>query len=156
MCTSLRSINLPSVEVAEGYAFCDCTDLTDAKFGGKLRRIEGRAFLDCTSLERITIPLKDGLITADDTFKGCDNLKHVDLVEGALHETIDALLLDDWRNDMNEQIGSINQILPNTCGGTYSIFGDGKEGEKAQVIREGGSGQFFAKSFTIKQSTNAT
>ncbi len=74
------------------------------------------------------------MITADDVFKGCDNLKDVDLVEGSLHETIDALLLDDWRNDMNEQIDSINQILPNACGGSCSIFG-GKEGEKARVIR---------------------
>ena len=29
----------------------------------------------------------------------CENLKHVDLVEGELHETITALMMDECTND---------------------------------------------------------
>ena len=64
-------------------------------------------------------------------YSWCEGLKHVDLVEGALHETISALLLDDWKNDMNEQIESINQILPNAYAGDDEF----EAGEKARVIR---------------------
>ena len=39
-------------------------------------------------------------------------MNHVDLAEGAmLQETIAALLLRAWINDMNETIDSINKIL---------------------------------------------
>ena len=41
-------------------------------------------------------------------------MKHVDLVEGELHETIAALQLGEWRNAMYEEIDAINQILPGT------------------------------------------
>ena len=44
------------------------------------------------------------------------------------------LLLDDWRNDMDELIDSINQILPNADSGNYNFFGIDDEGEKAEVI----------------------
>ena len=121
-CKSLRSINLPSVEIVEGFAFEHCGDLTDVKFGNKLERIEDRAFVGCPSLERITIPLKDGLITGDDAFQGCEDLKRVDLIEGALHETIAALLKEEWRNDMEAEIDSINQTLPNTDAGFYCLL----------------------------------
>jgi len=135
-CTSLRSINLPSARVIEGNAFNDCAALTDAKFGSKLDRIEWAAFYDCYALERITIPLKDGMLTADDIFQECENLKQVDLVEGPIHETIAALQLEEWRNDMNEEIGSINQILPTVdAGGWDDDVGESNEGEKAQAIR---------------------
>ncbi|KAK1737822.1 leucine-rich repeat domain-containing protein, partial [Skeletonema marinoi] len=100
-CTSLRSIDLPSANIVEEDAFYYCISLTDVKFGSELERIERMAFDQCPSLERITIPLKDGMLIADDIFTGCDNLKHVDLVEGELHETIAALQLEEWRNDMN-------------------------------------------------------
>ncbi|KAK1737803.1 hypothetical protein QTG54_011575, partial [Skeletonema marinoi] len=101
-CPSLRSIDLPSARIVDGNAFNDCTALADAKFGSKLETIEEMAFCYCTSLARITIPLKDGMINEDDIFQGCYNLKHVDLVEGAVHETIAALQLEEWRNDMND------------------------------------------------------
>ena len=112
-CEYLRSINLPTVRIVERDAFFYAA-VTDVKFGSKLERIEGRAFERCTSLRRITIPLKDGLIGNDDDdniFQLCENLRHVDLVEGELHETIAALQLEDWRHDMNEEIDSINQTL---------------------------------------------
>ena len=114
-CESLGSINLPSAKTVKEYAFSDCHALTNVVFGKELESIEGLAFFRCTSLERIAIPLKDGMITDDDIFSGC-NLLHVDLVEGELHETIDALLWEEWKNDMNEEINSINQILPTVYG----------------------------------------
>ncbi|KAK1737824.1 hypothetical protein QTG54_011596, partial [Skeletonema marinoi] len=110
----------------------ECISLTDATFGSKLEIIEEGAFVNCYSLERITIPLKDGMLTADDIFRGCDNLKHVDLVEGEVHETIAALHLEEWRNDMNEEINSINQILPTAYAGGGWCDDDG---EKARAIR---------------------
>ncbi|KAK1737799.1 leucine-rich repeat domain-containing protein [Skeletonema marinoi] len=132
-CESLRSINLPSAKIVEEGAFNDCFALTDVTFDSKLERIEEMAFDGCPSLERITIPLKEGLMNDDDIFTACDNLKHVDLAGGELHETIAALQLEEWRNDMNEEINSINQILPNTPAGGWDDGDD--EGEKALAIR---------------------
>jgi hypothetical protein len=131
-CTSLRSINLPSVRIVQDVAFIGCKALTDVKFGSKLERIEESAFYNCPSLQRITIPLKDGLITADDTFKGCTNLHQVDLIVGEIHKTIAALHLEKGRNDMNEEIDSINQILLNASSGGRRCDGPG---EKARAIR---------------------
>ena len=90
------------------------------------------AFCNCTSLERIALPLKDGVIgLADDTiFKYCHKLNNVDLVEG-VHETITALLLKEWKNDMKEEIDTINRILATTSAGDY----DRDAGGKAQAIR---------------------
>ena len=128
---SLRNINLPSARIVGVYAFNYCINLTDAKFGSKLERIDGLVFVDCPSLEQITIPLKYDLITRDNIFQGCIALKHVDLVEEAeLHETIAALQLEQWRNDMNDEIDSINKILPVARVGTLR-----DDGEKAQAIR---------------------
>jgi hypothetical protein len=101
------------------------------KFGDTLESIGGGAFCNCTSLERITLPLKDGIITADDVFRGCDNLRQVDLV-GRVHEFVAALPLDDWKNDMNAKINSINQILPNTPAGDH--YG-GEVGEKGRAVK---------------------
>jgi len=135
-CTSLGNIDLPSARIVERNAFWDCETLADAKFGDKLERIEERAFYGCPSLERITIPLKDGIITPDYTFKGFENLKHVDLVEGELHETIAALQLEEWRIEMNEEIDSINRILPTLDAGGWDVDeGYLNEGGKAQAIR---------------------
>jgi len=140
-CYSLRSIDLPSAKIVQSWAFSECGDLTNVKFGNKLERIQRSAFYDLSfdvcipGLERITIPLKDGLI-AWESFIGCYNLKHVDLVEGAIHETIAALQLEEWRNDMNEEIDSINQILPTAPGGFYRYDMDHHDdGGKARAIR---------------------
>jgi uncharacterized protein YidB (DUF937 family) len=130
-CDSLRSINLPSVKIVEKWAFSFCTGLTDVKFGDKLERIEKWAFYDCKSLERIAIPLSNRIIDDDDyddyycdVFTGCENLKHADLV-GGVNETIAALPVDEWRNDMNAAIDAINQILLNTL----------DEGGKGRVVK---------------------
>ena len=74
----------------------------------------------------------------------CENLKRVDLVEGeSLHETIAALHLQEWRNNMNAVIDYINVELPDADAGHYDYDdGDGdeddsddEEGEKARAIR---------------------
>ena len=141
-CRSLRSINQPSARIVETIAFAECTALTDVKFGNKLERIESHAFHGCPSLERITVPLKDGMITHGSVFQGCDNLYHVALVEGAeLLEAISALQLEEWKNDLNTEIVSINQILPNADPGYNNVgyynVGDSayEDGEKALEIR---------------------
>eukprot|EP00984_Skeletonema_dohrnii_P007520 scaffold2735_cov75-Skeletonema_dohrnii-CCMP3373.AAC.5 len=130
-CKSLTKIILPSAKIVEECAFSNCTALTKVKFGKELESIGWRAFGRCTSLERITIPLKDGMITYDNIFRRCKKMKHVDLVEGAvLRDTTDALLLEEWRNDMKNKIGAINQILPTTPAGVYEEMRG-----KAQAIR---------------------
>ena len=139
-CYSLRSIDLQSTRIVEQYAFDCCKALTNVKFSNKLERIGDWVLCDCESLERITIPLKDGLITEDNICTRCENLKHVDLVETAeLQETIAALHLEEWRNDMNAEIDSINQILPNARAGGWDddgeVYDEYDEGEKAQAIR---------------------
>ena len=117
-------------------AFARCNALSSVKFGSKLERIEQVAFRDCPTLERITIPLKDGMITADGIFTECERLKRVDLVDGAeLHETIAALHFEEWRNDMNGEITSIHHILPNADAGRCDEAIGFFDGEKAQVIR---------------------
>ena len=107
--------------------------------------------MDCESLECITLPLKDGIFSAvplkisavslratridfddDSVFKGCENLNHIELAEGAvLRETIAALLMEEWKNDMSNEIGNINQILPNTPAGDCW----NEEGGKTRAIR---------------------
>ena len=132
-CKSLKSIYLPSARIVGEHALWGCEVLTNAKFSNKLERIEESAFNRCTSLERITIPLKDGIIIDDGIFAQCDNFNHVDLLEGELHETIAALHLEDWRNDMNEEINSINRILPNARAGYYD-FANLIGGEKGTAV----------------------
>ena len=96
-----------------------------------MESFRARAFYGCDSLERITLPLKDGMIVDDKTFCVCKKLNHVDLVEG-VHETIAALLLEEWKNDMIGEIERINRVLPNTPAGTKR---HGDIGEKAQAIQ---------------------
>ena len=152
-CKSLRSINLVSARIVERHAFGNCEELTDVKFGSKLERIKGLAFTFAAAigvstegrsvLERITIPLKDGLFGGDDdvndnnAFMACGDLTNVDLVEGAvLQETIAALNFEEWRNDMHREIDSIYQILPDTpAGGWHDFEGYWEPGEKTHAIR---------------------
>ena len=106
--------------------------MTEAIFGKDLESIGWRAFADNRSLESITIPLKIGVPTEDGTFRGCVSLKRIDLIEGeALRNFADALLLEDWKNDVIEVLGSINEILPCTTAGD-----DYNDGGKAIAIRE--------------------
>jgi len=60
-------------------------------------------------------------------------LKHVDLVEGEeLRETIAALQFEEWRNDMSEEINSVDQILLTADAGS---FYHEDVGVKAEAIR---------------------
>eukprot|EP00985_Skeletonema_marinoi_P017820 scaffold9864_cov66-Skeletonema_marinoi.AAC.2 len=132
-CESLRSINLTSAKIVGECAFFGCKALTTVKFGKELESIEEWAFYDCTYLERITIPLKDGMITDDDIFQKCEKLKSVDLVEGeVLRDIITALQLEEWKNEMDREMSAINQILPSVRAGSY-VHDD--VGEKALAIR---------------------
>ena len=129
---SLRSIKIPSVRTVEFQAFNHCEQLTDVEFGINLRTIVPFSFYGCTNLQRIAIPLKDGLFPDHpdgqrfSQFGSCDNLTTVDLVgaEG-VRKTISSLLLKSWRKRMNQEINRINQVLP-------SIY-DGED--KAEMIR---------------------
>ena len=130
-CVSLRSIDLPFARIVQREAFWQCKALTEVKFGNKLQRFDDCAFFNCRSLERITIPLKDGLISRDGVFQLCKKLQQIDLLEGEIHETIAALQLEEWRKDMNKEIDSINQILPDAA-----VGGDDEDnGDKARAIR---------------------
>ena len=46
-------------------------------------------------------------------FRFCNNLTTVDLV-GGIHKTVASLYLESWRDEMNEEIQRINQVLPST------------------------------------------
>ena len=123
-CKSLRTINMPSVRRIEEQGFEGCDALIDVMFGEKLERIEQYAFCVCTALRRITIPLKDNLIIEDEAFSNCENFCRVDSLDEGIHETISSLHLESWRNEMLEEIDSINQTLPNI-----------RENEKTQAIQ---------------------
>ena len=121
----------------EEGGFSNCKALTDVKFGSNLESLKSMAFQNCPSLERITIPLKNDLFTDDDIFEWCTNLERVELVEAAvIHDTVAALLLEEWTADMNEVIDSINQILPDASAGYYHDERDHDIGEKTLAIRE--------------------
>ena len=125
----MSSIDLPSIKVVDAGAFESCLDLTNVKFGKDLESIRAGAFKGCPSLERIALPLKNGMITKNSVFQGCVELRHIDLV-GGVHETSAALLMEEWKNDMNEEIDTISQLLTRTYSGN-----DKKRGGKAKAIR---------------------
>ena len=146
----MSSVKIVERERERG-AFDYCKSLTDVKFGDKLERIEGRTFRYCTSLECIAIPLSNRIIVDDDAFytvfKGCDNLKHVDLV-GGVHETIVALPMEDWRNDMNAEIMLSIRFFPIHL----IIIIIMRWGERVGQYN-GGIDQFFANLLTTNNST---
>ncbi len=111
-CISLRNIKIPKVRVIGDCAFIGCEGLTDAELSEDLESFEGGAFWRCRRLRRITMPSKDNLL-GEDVFNYCDNLSQVDII-GGIHKTVSSLLLDSWRNEMNDVINGINRYLPNT------------------------------------------
>ena len=140
LCESLSSIDLPSIKTVAMDAFAGCTNLTSAKFGKDLESIRAGVFRGCDCLERITLPLKEGMISDDDIFMECVYLNRVDLI-GGVHETIDAFVLEEWKNDMNHEIDAISQILPSTPGYTRILTRTrngyrSETGGKAKVMRK--------------------
>eukprot|EP00986_Skeletonema_menzelii_P014680 scaffold9978_cov117-Skeletonema_menzelii.AAC.7 len=111
-CRSLSIVDLPYIRILERAGFSGCTNLTSVKFGKDLESIGEWAFAYCPSLERITLPLKDGMIASNSIVRRCVKLNRVELV-GGVHETVAALLLEEWKNDVNEEIDAINRFLPN-------------------------------------------
>ncbi len=126
-CYSLMHINMPSIRRVGAGAFRYCGRLKDAVFGVKLERFEGSTFFNCSALTRIVIPLKDNLIINNNAFLDCENFASVNALDGGIHttifnvdalaggirKTISSLHLEEWRNEMEEEIDRINQTLPN-------------------------------------------
>jgi hypothetical protein len=110
---SLRNIKLPKIRTIGVNAFLRCEQLTDVELSEDLEKIRVGAFINCTNLRRIAIPLKDNLLANDYVFDECYNLSQVDL-SGGIHKIVSSLLLDSWKNEMNDEIKRINQVLPNT------------------------------------------
>ena len=117
-CRSLRSVKMPSVRMIEQHAFGYCKQLTDMELP-VVERIGVGAFHCCPRLQRIAIPLKDSMFPLDafdqrcTQFDTCGNLSTVDLV-GGIHNTISSFLLESWRDEMDQEIGRINRVLPYT------------------------------------------
>jgi len=130
----IKSIKAPSVRTIEERAFGSCTQLTDVELPD-VERICREAFISCPALRRIAIPLKDDIFHLPDDyhyyqytqFDYCRNLIAVDIV-GGIHKIISSLLLDCWRDEVNQEINRINQVLPNTSA-------DEKAGEIQQWLR---------------------
>mmetsp|Transcript_2356 Transcript_2356/g.3558 ORF Transcript_2356/g.3558 Transcript_2356/m.3558 type:complete len:275 (+) Transcript_2356:282-1106(+) len=121
-CPIRRSMKLPSIRTIEHGAFNNCLQLTEVEFGSYLERIVYDSFIHCHhNLRRIAIPLKDSIFSLGTTtgqqqynhFNHCDNLTTVDLV-GGVNKTISSLLLQSWKDDLNAEIGFVNELLPNT------------------------------------------
>ncbi len=121
-CNSLQSITMPSVRTIGEGAFSNCAVLTDAEFGDELAEFRVGAFDGCNKLRRIAIPLKDDIFIFSEyvrtfnpnQFECCPVLTTVDLVGGGIHKTVASLHLENWRNEMNEEIQLINRVLPAT------------------------------------------
>ncbi len=128
-CISLRNIEIPKIRHIGWGVFKDCEQLTDAKLSEDLEAIGQEAFVRCFRLRRIAMPLKGNLLDVpylfddeEDIFYDCNYLSQVDLI-GGIHKTISSLLLDSWRNEMNDGINQINRDLPiiNRIGKTAAI-----------------------------------
>ena len=100
---------MPNVRTIASYVFYECKQLTEAELSEDLARIGEAAFIN-SRLRHIAMPLKDDMFDADYVFEGCRDLSQIDLV-GGIHKTV---LLNSWRNEMNDQIDRINRDLPNT------------------------------------------
>ena len=116
-CTSLQRVKLPKVKIIENCAFIR-SGVEELEFDEDLETIGSGAFRG-SKLRRIAIPLKDEMFEFNDVhgtytqFHNCNDLTTVDLV-GRIHKTVASLHLESWRNEMNEEIQRINQILPGT------------------------------------------
>ena len=109
-CSSLKKIRIPTVRTVGEGAFAWCYNLADVECDKELRTLHDAAFRNCPELKRIALPLKS-IMMGDLAFGQCPKLTTVDLV-GGIHQTVASLNLESWRNDMNNEIDSINQTLP--------------------------------------------
>jgi hypothetical protein len=118
-CHSLKRVKFPKVKNIGRCSFIS-TGVEELEFGEDLETIGSSAFWG-SKLRRIAIPLKDEMFQFHDDigaytqFHSCPNLTTVDLVGvGGIHKTVASLHLESWRNEMNEEIQRINQVLPGT------------------------------------------
>ncbi len=116
-CASLKRVKMPKVKAIGRGAFMD-SGVQDAELGEDVETIGSGAFRG-SKLRHIAIPLKDGMFQLNDVhgtytqFRECPNLTTIDLV-GGIHKTVASLHLESWRNEVNEEIQRINQVLPGT------------------------------------------
>ena len=118
--TSLTKIKILSVRTIGNGAFSNCSALTDVECGEALETIQVQAFYDCRKLKRIALPLRN-IMFGYGVFNGCMMLTTVDLV-GVIHNTAASLHLESWRNEMNNEINRINQILHTIGGGNTVVI----------------------------------
>ena len=117
-CISLMYLQISSVRTLRNCAFNDCLSLVELALPN-VETIGKFVFKDCPDLKRIAIPLKADLIPPHDPsdwlrlFNNSNALSRVDLV-GGVHDTVSSLFLESWKSDMKDEIGRINQVLPNT------------------------------------------
>jgi hypothetical protein len=126
-CTALTTIKIPNIRYLGSYTFQKCHQLTDVELSEDLETMCGWVFCKCRRLRRIAMPLKPNLL-CNGVFLECDSLSQVDLV-GGIHKTVSSLLLDSWKNEMNDEIGRINRDLPNSPA-------DKTAANKARTIRQ--------------------
>ena len=108
-CTSLAFLKMPCVRRIGLRAFQDCA-ITELNLPLDLELVEGYAFAGCHSLEKVSMPLKEGLLQ-DGAFITCSRLVRIDLI-GGVHDFVSSLHLEEWRNAANDEINRINQVLP--------------------------------------------
>lgn len=70
-CSSLASIDFPSVTIINNFAFCDCSSLASITFPS-VTRIEQQAFTSCGELTSVDFPLVTYL--GDYAFSSCEKL----------------------------------------------------------------------------------
>ena len=109
--TNLKEVQLPNVKVIGNNAFAACKYLTEVEISKDLETVGRAGFHNCRRLRCITIPLKDSMFGNHAVFTECDDLSRVDLI-GGFRQTISSLLLDNWRDEMNDEIDSFNQGPP--------------------------------------------
>jgi hypothetical protein len=116
-CHSLQKIKMPYVRTIGSWAFLQCEQLTDVELPC-VETMGPSAFIRCVKLRRVAIPLKDNMFVVNNVdqrctqFGECENLTAVDLL-GGMHNTVYSLLLESWKDEINQEIDRINEVLPN-------------------------------------------
>ena len=78
-CTSLQSVNLPSLTtISGGFAFEGCTSLQSVDLQSLTTIISGKLFQECTSLQSVNLPSLT-VIIKNDIFYGCTSLQSLNL-----------------------------------------------------------------------------
>ena len=122
-CTSIESVKFASPLRVGKYAFEDCEKLTEVELPEEVKGVECGAFEFCPSLERISMPLKDGIFE-DEAVYCCEKLTTINII-GSIHKTINYLSLESWRNEIHDEIDRVNRVLP-----------DADQKEKTHIIQQ--------------------